>query len=166
MTSGDMVLFTSKGMTKFLNKLRGIEEELEKKYIDLGETMNQSSETFHDNGPAEAIEYEMRVLRSRITEMRRFASDSFIEEYPRTIPDKKVDYGTGVRFLRDGQLKDIKIVCYSDADPDNGRVSYESPLAQALVGHAQGEEYTAQITKGLSKIVIREVYPLNEEEFS
>jgi transcription elongation GreA/GreB family factor len=53
----------------------------------------------------------------------------------------KVAFGCRVTFEReDGRVQSFRIVGEDEADPAAGTVSYVSPLAQALLGKAVGEE--------------------------
>jgi transcription elongation GreA/GreB family factor len=53
----------------------------------------------------------------------------------------KVAFGCTVTFEReDGRTQSFRIVGEDEADPAEGSVSYVSPLAQALLGKAVGDE--------------------------
>jgi transcription elongation GreA/GreB family factor len=53
----------------------------------------------------------------------------------------KVAFGCTVTFERaDGRIQSFRIVGEDEADPAAGTVSYVSPLAQALLGKAVGDE--------------------------
>ncbi len=53
----------------------------------------------------------------------------------------KVAFGCAVSFEReDGRIQSFRIVGEDEADPAAGSVSYVSPLAQALLGKAVGDE--------------------------
>jgi transcription elongation GreA/GreB family factor len=53
----------------------------------------------------------------------------------------KVAFGCTVTFEReDGRTQSFRIVGEDEADPAQGSVSYVSPLAQALLGKAVGDE--------------------------
>jgi transcription elongation factor GreA len=52
-----------------------------------------------------------------------------------------VAMGSTVRFAEDGEGEETyRIVGPAEADPKAGRVSYESALGKALIGHRVGEE--------------------------
>jgi transcription elongation GreA/GreB family factor len=54
---------------------------------------------------------------------------------------ERVAFGCAVAFAReDGRVQRFRIVGEDEADPSAGSVSYVSPLAQALLGKAVGDE--------------------------
>jgi transcription elongation GreA/GreB family factor len=56
----------------------------------------------------------------------------------------EVRFGHKVRIEReDGRAQDFEIVGTDEADPAKGRLSYLSPLAEALIGGRVGEEIEA-----------------------
>ena len=65
---------------------------------------------------------------------------------------KSVHFGSRVTILRaDGRKQTYRIVGEDEADPAKGTLSYVSPLAQALLGKAEGEEVKAGA--GLAEII-------------
>ncbi|WP_091740294.1 transcription elongation factor GreA [Phenylobacterium immobile] len=53
----------------------------------------------------------------------------------------RVQFGDTVTFAReDGRTQTFRIVGEDEADPVEGRVSYVSPLARALLGKSEGDE--------------------------
>lgn len=61
-----------------------------------------------------------------------------------TAGDGTVRFGSTVAIERDdGRAQTWRIVGEDESDPREGRISYVSPLAQALLGRAVGDEGTA-----------------------
>ena len=50
-----------------------------------------------------------------------------------------------------------KIVGFAQADPDEGKISDESPVGKALIGHRVGETVEVEAPIGLLKFVIKEI---------
>ncbi len=68
----------------------------------------------------------------------RLASAQRIE--PVAAPDKVV-FGCAVTVERqDGRVQTFRIVGEDEADPNEGRISYVSPMARALLGREAGDE--------------------------
>jgi transcription elongation factor GreA len=60
-----------------------------------------------------------------------------------------------VRFSEDGQDEETyRIVGPAEADPKAGRVSYESALGKALIGHRVGEEVEIKTPNGTYSVRI------------
>lgn len=69
----------------------------------------------------------------------------------------KVDLGSVVVLEVDGKEKIFSILGPQETDPARGRISYESPLGAALMGHAVGDIVTIQTAGGLKTYKIIEV---------
>jgi transcription elongation factor GreB len=78
---------------------------------------------------------EARYLQERI--------DSAIVVEPHPSPDGAIEFGATVE-LHDGRGSrlTLQIVGEDEADPARGTVNWESPIAQALVGHRAGDRVT------------------------
>ena len=66
-----------------------------------------------------------------------------------------VGMGSTVRFSEDGAGEEAyRIVGPAEADPKAGRVSYESALGKALLGHKVGEEVEVKTPNGVYSVRI------------
>ncbi len=85
---------------------------------------------------AQIAEIENRVTRAQIID-------------PQTLSGDKVVFGATVTLL-DEDDKPIKyqIVGQTEADANSGRISYNSPLARALIGKKVGEEIEVTVPSG------------------
>jgi transcription elongation factor GreA len=86
-------------------------------------------------------------MEARINELEAIVKNHvLIETKPRT---GVVDMGSTVRFTEDGADDETyRIVGPAEADPKAGRVSYESALGKALIGHRVGEEVEIKTPNG------------------
>jgi hypothetical protein len=50
-----------------------------------------------------------------------------------------------------------RIVGSTEADPFNGRISDESPVGKALVGHGKGDEVEVETPGGTIKLVVEDI---------
>jgi transcription elongation factor GreA len=63
--------------------------------------------------------------------------------------------GNTVRFAEDGEDEEIyRIVGPAEADPKAGRVSYESALGKALIGHRVGDKVEIRTPSGVYSVRI------------
>jgi len=61
--------------------------------------------------------------------------------------------GSTVRFAEDGADEETyRIVGPAEADPKAGRVSYESALGKALIGHRVGDEVAIKTPGGVYSV--------------
>jgi transcription elongation factor GreA len=87
------------------------------------------------------------MMEARINELEAIIKNHvLIETKART---GVVDMGSTVRFTEDGADEErYRIVGPAEADPKAGRVSYESALGKALIGHKVGEEVEIKTPNG------------------
>lgn len=136
-------------------KIQGYILEQVRLGVQLGEAMNQSSETWHDNAPADAINTQSVVLSSQAGKTGQALSSSIRFEYP-TEADPQVTLGSVVEILYaddndpeliylTGATRDIDTINnHTDAgfSDDFDAVTISSPLGQCLLGANEGEERT------------------------
>lgn len=119
---------------------------LEQKIKDLGpefhEVLNQSSETWHDNAPFDAVVEKQHLLVAEKTHLREILSKASL-----VVPKPKKDtVGIGSIILLEGKRGEQKIRIAGDWTHQSGKtisetmtVSRRSPLAQAMIGKKAGE---------------------------
>lgn len=134
---------------------------------ELGEAMSQSSETWHDNAPAEAVRDQSFITANRALALQALFRDSMDVPYPSRQEDKvtlgsivDVRYGSDLRIERyiiTGVVRDIEDieaatgVILSTEEQDVDAVTVLSPLGKNLLGTAVGDTV---------------VYEANEKTFS
>jgi transcription elongation factor GreA len=92
-----------------------------------------------ENFEYHAAKNEQGFIEARINDLQAIIKHHVLIE-----PTKShgvVAMGSTVRFQEDGEGEETyRIVGPAEADPKAGRVSYESALGKALIGHRVGEE--------------------------
>jgi transcription elongation factor GreA len=110
-----------------------------------------------ENADYHAAKEEQGFLEGRIQELERILRDvSFIEDKPRDLT--QVDIGSYITVQEEGIGEDIYyLVGPKEADPMNGRISYESPIGKALLGKAVGSEFQIETPNGIIKMKILKI---------
>lgn len=152
--------YTKEGLDSQRKKIRSLESELRDREKQAEEMARQTSNVWHDNAPYESIIQEINTLSKRVLEARAELDSAEIIEYPSSVREDTVSLGTGVRFTRDNEAQEFKIVGYGEQDIGEGRILYESPLARALIGREEGEEFSAEVGGRKSEFRILGVYAL------
>lgn len=68
---------------------------------------------------------------------------------PKTLSGDRVVFGATVTILDDADKPNVyQIVGQAESDAKKGRISYESPLARALIGKEVGEEVEVTVPSG------------------
>ena len=110
-----------------------------------------------ENSEYDEAKNEQGRVYSRISELTYILANYFIIED--TVATGEVGPGSQVkvRDLEDGFEEDFVIVGSQEADPATGRISDESPIGRALLGHRAGDEITVVAPAGVIQYLILEV---------
>ena len=78
---------------------------------------------------------------------------------PKEIAGPSIRFGATVRYEEDttGEEKQVQIVGTDEIDTLNGRVSFQSPIARALIGKSVDDLATIQTPQGPRTVVIKEI---------
>jgi len=96
-------------------------------------------------------------LEARINEIEHMIKNAkvFDEE---ALGTENVHIGSKVTIVNDKKQKfEYKIVGFAQANPDEGKISDESPVGKALVGHKVGDNVEVEAPIGLLKFKILEI---------
>lgn len=109
-----------------------------------------------ENSEYDAAKDEQAFVESRISQVEMMIRNAEIIESDQTNPNV-VALGKTVTFkeLPDGDEEKYKIVGSAEADPFEGKISNDSPIAKSLIGHEVGQEVTVPTPGGdmLVKII-------------
>ncbi|ABO67825.1 MULTISPECIES: transcription elongation factor GreA [Geobacillus] len=109
-----------------------------------------------ENSEYDAAKDEQAFVESRIQMLETMIRNAVIIEEDKENPDV-VSLGKSVTFIElpDGEEETYTIVGSAEADPFEGKISNDSPIAKSLIGHRVGDEVTVQTPGGemLVKIV-------------
>jgi transcription elongation factor GreA len=109
-----------------------------------------------ENSEYDAAKDEQAFVESRIQMLETMIRNAVIIEEDKENPDV-VSLGKSVTFIElpDGEEETYTIVGSAEADPFEGKISNDSPIAKSLLGRRVGDEVTVQTPGGemLVKIV-------------
>lgn len=111
-----------------------------------------------ENSEYESAKDEQSMLESRISTIEHMLQYADVVDSNNTDKDE-VSVGKKVTFkeLPDEEPEAYTIVGAAEADPMAGKISNDSPIAQALLGHKVDEEVTIAIPAGDMKVKILSV---------
>ena len=91
-----------------------------------------------ENFEYHAAKNEQGMMEARIRELEAIIKNHVLIEG--AVKKGEVGMGSTVRFAEDGEDEETyRIVGPAEADPKAGRVSYESAVGKALIGHHVGD---------------------------
>jgi transcription elongation factor GreA len=106
-----------------------------------------------ENFEYHAAKNEQGMMEARIKELEAIIKNHVIIES--RVANGVVAMGSTVHFSEDGQDEETyRIVGPAEADPKAGRVSYESALGKALIGHRVGDEVEIRTPNGAYSVRI------------
>jgi transcription elongation factor GreA len=114
------------------------------------------------NDPAENLDLRdamdaLALLEGRIGELRGLlAIAELIDDS--VAADGTTRLGSKVRVKHsDGEQANYTLVSAAEADPRRGRISVDSPIGHALLGHKQGDDVTAETPNGSERLTVLSV---------
>ena len=109
-----------------------------------------------ENSEYESAKDEQSFVEGRIKEIDHMLNHAVIIDNANIAADE-VAVGKTVTFKEDDEPETYQIVGAAEADPFNGKISNESPIAVGLIGHQVGEVVTIDTPGGAIEVKIIEV---------
>jgi len=124
-----------------LEKIKREYEELRK--LKFSKTKGEVPKILHSedlNPEYLSFQEELSFLGSRIAELEYIIKNAKLISFPPRGKQKIINLGAEILVEVDGQSDEFKIVGTLEANPAVGKISNESPVGQALLGHKVGDE--------------------------
>ena len=132
---------------KFYLTKEGIErlkrEYKELKQLKLAKTKGEYPKVLHSedlNPEYLAFQEDLNFLESRLIELESILKNAELIKPPSKDKQNIVNLGATVLVWVDGQNDEFTLVGSLEANPSVGRISNESPVGKALLGHRVGDE--------------------------
>ncbi len=145
--------------------LRNLESELENlKTVKRKEVAEKIKVALSFGDLSENSEYdeaknEQAIIEARILEIESMLKDvKIIDEHELSTELVNVGSKVKVEDMEYSEIIDYKIVGPSEADPREGKISDESPVGAALIGHEAGEIVKVETPGGICTYKIIEIY--------
>lgn len=135
MVNSDYIL-TEEGKQKLEEELYYLETE---KRAEIGERIKTAREfgDISENSEYDDAKNEQGLMEARIAEITRILGDATVVATPKR--STKVNIGSVVTVDMQGSQRVFSIVGAAEADVRDGKISNESPVGSALLGHKKGE---------------------------
>ncbi len=140
--------------------LEALKKEYEDvKYVQIPAVANKINEAKQQGDLSENAEYhqakeEMAWAQGRLLELENIIGNAQIIEKSKS---DKIGLGNTVVVEVNKIEKTYQIVGAQEADPINGKISNESPLGNAFLGHKAGDKVEVRTPAGLQNYEIKEV---------
>ena len=150
MISEPSVLLTADG----LRQLQGELDQFRERYADLARAKSESPDDVDDGTLT-----DMTLLQRRMAEIEDvLARATPLDGVAREPGVVGIGSRVTVHWEEDGE-ETYSIVDPAEVDPDSGRISHESPVGEALIGHRAGERVAISTFSGAMWLSILAVHP-------
>lgn len=138
---------TQEGKEKLESELHFLKTDRRKEVVERIKVARDFGD-LSENSEYDAAKDEQAFVESRIAQVEKMIRNAVIIENDNDNPDV-VGLGKSVTFkeLPDGDQETYMIVGSAEADPFEGKISNDSPMAKSLIGHEIGTEVSV-ITPG------------------
>ncbi len=134
-------ILTQEGKDKLEEELRFLETV---KRAEIGERIRIAREfgDISENSEYDDAKNEQGMMEARIAEISRILSEAQVVSTPKR--STKVNIGSTVTVEMNGSERVFTIVGAAESNVNDGKISNESPVGSALLGHKKGDEVKAQ----------------------
>ena len=112
-----------------------------------------------ENAEYHAAKEDQANINKKIAELEDLITRVVIID-PATLAHDKISFGSTISLVDVATDEEITytIVSSAHSNPDEGKISFHSPLAKQLLGKSVGDECIAQLPGGKKEFEIEEVY--------
>ncbi|WP_087971755.1 transcription elongation factor GreA [Oceanobacillus rekensis] len=131
---------TQEGKEKLENELHVLKTDRRQEVVERIKVARDFGD-LSENSEYDAAKDEQAFVEQRITQVEKMIRNAVIIENDNDNPDI-VSLGKSVTFveLPNGEEETYMIVGSAEADPFEGKISNDSPMAKSLLGHEIGTE--------------------------
>ncbi len=154
MKASENIILTPQGYLELETELNELKTVVRPRVIkDLKDARAQGD--LSENADYDAARNEQAQVEARIKELEFKLEHSVIAD----VKNKEIiDVGSKVTIMYDdGELEEYQLVGSIEADPFENKISNESPIGKAVVGHKKGESVEVESPTGSYKVLIKEV---------
>jgi transcription elongation factor GreA len=146
-------MITAEGLEELKGELANLEGEGRREIAERIKTAREWGD-LKENSEYHDAKNDQAHLETKIAKLRERISTAEIVETSEAT-DGAVGFGSTV-MVRDetGNERSWQIVSSHDASPSEGRLSADSPVARALLGHRPGERASVVLPKGESVLTV------------
>ncbi|TZE81567.1 transcription elongation factor GreA [Calorimonas adulescens] len=157
MSTNKTVVLTYEGLKKY-------EEELEYlksvKRLEIAEKIKlaRSYGDLSENSEYDEAKNEQAFIEGRIAQIEQMLRNAKVID-EEDVSTESVNIGTTVRVLDKefNEEDEYTLVSSAEADPMHNKISDESPIGRALMGHKVGDEVEVEIPDGIVRLKILDI---------
>ena len=156
MANQNKFFLTKEGLSRIENEYK------ELKKLKSFKTKGESPRIFHSeeiDPEFLAFQEDLELLDTRVIELENILENVQLITAPPKEKRDVIGLGATVLVEVDGQTDEFVIVGTLETNPDIGKISTESPIGKALLGHKAGEEVVISSPTKVTYKIIKIKYP-------
>ena len=143
------VLLTSEGLAKLQDELDNL-KNVRRKENTAALKVAKSFGDLSENSEYDEAKNEQAEIEARISEIENMLKNvEIIDEDGVATDVVSIGSKVTVKDLEDGDIAEYFLVGSTEADPMKGKISDESPVGAALIGHKEGEKVAVEAPMGV-----------------
>lgn|SRR5690625_4159324 len=148
---------TQQGKEKLENELHYLKTEKRQEVVERIKVARDFGD-LSENSEYDSAKEEQAFVETRIAQIEKMIRHAVIIENDEENSDI-VSLGKSVTFIElpDGEEETYTIVGSAEADPFEGKISNDSPMAKSLIGHKKGDEISVPTPGGSIEVKIIDI---------
>jgi transcription elongation factor GreA len=148
---------TEYGYKKLESEFNALKEERPKVVEEIERAKEHGD--LKENAEYHAAKERLAFIDARLTELADLMARAQVID-PSTLKHERVGFGSTVKLLDVEEDEEIEytIVGSTESNPEHGLISYNTPLAKALIGKEEGDEVIVKLPKGEIEFEVLKVY--------
>jgi len=152
------VILTEEGLKNLENELENL-KTVRRKEVAEKIKVALSFGDLSENSEYDEAKNEQAIIESRILEIETMLKNvKIIDEHELGTDIVHVGSKVKVKDIKLDEILDYRIVGSSESNPREGKISDESPVGAALLGHKEGQTVKANTPGGIVRYKILEIY--------
>lgn len=154
----DRIYLTEEGFKHLEAELRRLQTVERMRIAEAFRAHKEHGEFSSEDTELESLKNDQAYVESRIQEIRAILQSATIVR-EEDIPTDYVGIGSYVKIqeVNTGEQREFRIVGATEADPEHHKLSYQAPIASALIGYKVGDEVSVHLPKGDARFRILEI---------
>ncbi len=155
---------TRDGYDKLLDEINDL-KKVQRPEIVIEIDIARSHGDLKENAEYHAAREKLSFIEARIAELSGYLSSTQVVD-PASYEHDRIKFGTTVTLedLETEKIVIYKIVGGYESSPENGLISYNSPLSKQLLGKEKGDEVEIRLPSGVQEFEIIEIKYENKEK--
>ncbi|MFZ2538826.1 MAG: transcription elongation factor GreA [Oscillospiraceae bacterium] len=155
--AGKQILLTSEGLTNLEHELEQL-KTVKRKDVSEKIKVALSFGDLSENSEYDEAKNEQAMVESRIVEIEQmFKNVLILDEDGISTDSVSVGSKITVRHIKSDRVDTYKIVGSTEASPTNKKISDESPVGKAMLGHKVGDIVDVEAPSGVNQFEIIEI---------